>query len=139
MAVADVIGRPPVAPCRVDGALSSPGEKPHQAKDVLDRTTVASDGATSHLNDLDYDGRFGVGTIRDWVPRTHNCWPGHGILVALLWIKQMVWVKQTGAVDLTPDALQQPPWYHPALLLAREMEIAVCQQDARRCARRRLA
>jgi len=104
-----------------------PGQK-HQQDDVHLRSCRevtgyhihASDGDLGHVSGMLVDEH--TWAIRYLIVDTSNWWLGHRVLIAPLWIDQVLWPEQKVTVNLTRSQIQEAMTYDDTVKLNRNQE-----------------
>ena len=92
--------------------------------EVISYNINASDGNIGHVEDFLFDNDNWI--IRYLIVDTHNWLPGgRKVILALNWIKDIIWPDSTVNVNLTKEEIKGSPEYDPAKPAAREYETAL--------------
>ena len=98
---------------------------PHlrDCKVVMNYHVQATDGDIGHIQDLLVDEE--TWAIRYIIVDTSNWWPGHQVLIAPQWIRNVSWHDATVSVNLTQQAVKDAPPYDSTAALDREQETGI--------------
>ncbi len=92
--------------------------------EVISYNINASDGDIGHVEDFLFDDDNWI--IRYMIVDTHNWLPGgRKVILALNWIKDIIWPDSTVNVNLSKEEIKGSPEYDPAKPAVREYETAL--------------
>jgi hypothetical protein len=81
----------------------------------------ATDGDIGHVSGLLFDEE--TWAVRYLIVDTNSWWPGHQVLIAPQWIRDVRWADESVAVSLTQQAVKNAPPYDSSKILSREHEV----------------
>jgi hypothetical protein len=95
---------------------------PHlrSGKAVMKYHIRATDDDIGHVSGLLFDEE--TWAVRYMIVDTNSWWPGHQVLVAPRWIREIRWADESVAVTLTQQAVKNAPPYDASLPPSREQE-----------------
>jgi sporulation protein YlmC with PRC-barrel domain len=97
--------------------------------EVIGYHIMASDGEIGHVSEMLVDEK--TWAIRYLIVDTSNWWMGHKVLIAPLWIDQVLWPDQRVTVNLTRKQIQDATPYDASVKFDREQESAIYQHYGR--------
>jgi hypothetical protein len=90
-------------------------------KDLEGYAIHATDGDIGHVSGLLFDEE--TWAVRYLIVDTNSWWPGHQVLIAPQWIRDVRWADESVAVTLTQQAVKNAPPYDSSKILSREHEV----------------
>ncbi len=98
-------------------------------KEVIGYHILASDGEIGHVSEMLVDEK--TWAIRYLIVDTSNWWMGHKVLIAPLWIDQVLWPDHRVTVNLTRKQIQDATPYDATVKFDRVQESAIYQHYGR--------